>query len=178
VIISLRGTNGAGKSTIVRSILHESHFTEIRSEDRRKPVGYICSPRDHHAMKKTFIPGHYEIQNGGIDTLKSLDAAYDMIRSHWLSGHHVLYEGKNMTDRTSRIREFPVTEVIIIVIDHPVELCIEAVRARGHSIRQQTIEKIARYSAIDADRLAVAGYEVLRLDRDAAIEKVREVIRG
>ncbi len=175
MIISLRGTNGAGKSTIVRTLMKdypERH--EIRMIGRRKPIGYRLS---HPGLKDVFVPGHYEIANGGIDTLRDLEEAYDMIEEYDKIGCHVIYEGKNTSDGTARIRRFTKEQVIVVVITHPVEACIASVRARGHSIREETIHRVSRKVLNDAGELAHEGFSVFRLNRQDALEKCRTELR-
>jgi thymidylate kinase len=169
-IVSLRGTNGAGKSTIVRRIMDDFRSREeINVPNRRKPLGYILD-------KRVFVPGHYEIANGGVDTLNDIDSAYDLIRTYFQAGLSVLYEGKNMSDGVSRLRFFPPDQVVIIVVDTPVMSCIRSVRERGHNIRVETIEKLAKKVDADALKFTDAGYSVHKLDRARALAKVRETL--
>jgi len=172
MIVSLRGTNGSGKSTIIRSVMKMYEIVEpIRVPDRRKPIGYKLD-----IPTSLYIPGHYEIANGGIDTLKSLDEAYDLIRHHHDAGFNVLYEGKNRTDGATRLMKFDPCEVTIIIVDHPVHLCVESVRARGHAIKVETIEAIARKTTAQERIFTEAGYTVHRLGREDALSKCADIV--
>jgi tRNA uridine 5-carbamoylmethylation protein Kti12 len=140
MIISLRGTNGSGKSTIARNILNKySTVRTLMLPDRKKPAGYICE----RGLSRLFIPGHYEIANGGIDTL-DLDQAYKLILSMHEFGCDVLYEGQNMGDSARRVLEMHQAKIDIrvIFIDYPRDKCIDAVRDRGHTIKKETIINI------------------------------------
>ncbi len=179
MIISLRGTNGCGKTHLVRQIMGSYDVRrEIRKPGRRHPVGYELDSTTT-PIRPLLIPGHYEptTPNGGIDTLGSLDEAYDMIWEHCDLGHHVLYEGKNMSDGVSRLTNmFDPEQARVVVISHPVEECVAAVRARGHRIKQETIVKIALKTLKDAARFEEMGYSVSRLSREKALDKVREIL--
>ena len=176
MIISLRGTNGSGKSTLVRALMNEYYQKiEISLEGRRKPIGYRLTALDKPEL---FIPGHYEIANGGIDTLRDLDVAYEMIWHSAVMKRHVVYEGKNMTDGTARFMRFPRELAVVIVINHPVEDCIASVRARGHRIKEKTIEYIARKVMIDAEKFQENGFTVHYLSRELALAKCKSILKS
>jgi hypothetical protein len=179
MIISLRGTNGAGKSTIVRAIME--HYPEIirlqypkEMGKKLKPTGYICS--GNNGTKKLFIPGHYEIPNGGIDTLPSLEYAYKLILKHHEFGADVLAEGKNMSDGVQRIvaMHSKKLDVKVVFIDHPVQACIDAVRERGHSISISTIIKLADKCEKEYRTLTKIGVPCLALSREEAFDQIKE----
>lgn len=228
LIISLRGANGSGKSTIVRAIMAQaSHRQEQRIPQRQKPIGYWCEFACRADLPDTrphalYVPGHYEIANGGVDTLRYLDDAYAAIRrahagmpggvalsdqqelrsildgnsgvtvpnppgfvtadsldaeAQWgYNPADVLYEGKNMSDGTSRIMHFPQSVVKIIVINHPVDACVESVRARGHNIEESRIKKLHAKVLRDAEALAYRDYDVSICDRRSALKYVRKLL--
>ena len=175
MIISLRGTNGSGKSTIVREIMRLYwNRIEIQYPGRRKPTGYVLRPRQVSG-RNLFVPGHYEIANGGVDTLPDLPTAYDLIKKHHLLGMNVLYEGKNMSDGAAQIlllrdKKFPLS---VALIDEPVKKCVAAVRERGHKIKVETIEKLHAKSRRDCDALEKSGVMVFRGNRAAVLRQVR-----
>lgn len=176
MIISLRGTNGSGKSTIVRKVMRLYGLViKIQYPGRQRPYGYVLHSRSTY-IKPLFVPGHYEIANGGVDTLKSLDEAYDLILKHHRMGFHVLYEGKNMSDGATRIAEIYAARhsVAVALIDEPLKKCVAAVRKRGHKIKVETIEKLHKKSRRVADILEKTGLEVYRGDRAAVFQQVRQ----
>jgi len=142
MIISLRGTSGCGKSMLVRTIIdmyemHRDHYTEGRkkpfyTEHGRNPKG-----------KVVVTPGHYQIANGGMDTLKKLDDGYRIARWAALMKHDVLMEGKNMSDGASRANALldEGFDIRLVFINEPLEKCIASVRKRGHTIDEKSIEK-------------------------------------
>lgn len=176
MIISLRGTNGSGKSTIVRSIMSLYRCEiEVQYPGRKKPTGYILK-RKHLSERSLFVPGHYEIANGGIDTLPDLPTAYDLIRKHHELGMDVLYEGKNMSDGVAQILSLSQKDVPLAValIEESVKKCVASVRKRGHKIKVETIEKLHAKSRRDADALEKKGVTVYRGNRAAVLHQVRQ----
>jgi len=148
MIINVRGTNGAGKSTIVKKII-ESHETVTQIEyppekhrtnrPRKRPMGYLCACDN----RRLFVPGHYEIANGGIDTMQDLDYTYELILEHHGWGANVIYEGMNFSDNVKRIIILnDCLDMRVIFLDYPLADCIAAVRARGHKIAEKTIEHL------------------------------------
>lgn len=174
MIIGLRGTNGAGKSTIVRRVLSTyPQRREITVSGRRKPLGYVASSP---GCRDLFVPGHYEIANGGVDTLSGLDEAYRLILEYGMLGMNVLYEGKNMSDgpdRTVHLKRL-LPNVRSILVSYPLEDCVAAVRQRGHSIKVQTIERLYHKSFRDMETLNQYGVVTAILPRHEALEKVQE----
>jgi predicted kinase len=176
MIIALHGTNGAGKSTLARTIMSEYETKEpLMATGRRKPLGYNLTME---GIPDLFVPGHYEIANGGIDTIKSLDDVYYLIQLANTQGKNVLFEGKNMSNGSGRIlRHCLRTNTRIILIDHPVDECIASVRARGHTIKEETIRKLHRKARLDAEVLTQHGYQVAVCDRESALETCRLWLR-
>lgn len=173
MIISLRGTNGAGKSTIIRTLMKDfSDRVEIRYPGRRKPVGYQLS----HGNVRLFVPGHYEIANGGIDTLSNIDEAYEMIINADKTGWNVIYEGKNLSDGVSRFQSLPTNDKLVIVLTHPVELCIHSVRERGHRIREETIRNIYEKTIRDVREFEKLGISVFNASREEALDLCRRML--
>jgi len=175
MIISLRGTNGAGKSTLVRRIMKEYEERHpISIEGRRKPIGYRFYGVGKRAL---FIPGHYEIANGGIDTIKDLEQSYALIREYFYLGLNVLYEGKNMSDGVNLVmRYFKQDEIRIVVIDTPVDICIQSVRDRGHSIKEETIHRLARKVENDAQQFIRNGYVVIKGNREDSFTSCKKIL--
>lgn len=142
---------------------------------RRKPWGYRLYKSGR--PRQLFIPGHYEIANGGIDTLSNLDEAYDLICAFHGDGYDVLYEGKNMSDGVTRVLDrIPPHIITIIHVAHPVDDCIASVRQRGHSIQEKTIHSIRRKVENSMQEFHLRGYNTHTLQRGAALDMVRSLL--
>lgn len=176
MIISLRGTSGSGKSTLVRKItaLYAEGGTPVFVDGRRKAY-YTVHQRERG--RDLVVPGHYEIANGGIDTLPSLDAAYEIARIADREGHDVLMEGKNMSDGPPHAlalwREG--RDVRIVHVRVSLAQCVRSVRKRGHAIAENTIEHTMHKCERDAVTFAVFGMSYVRQE---GRERCLEIVRG
>jgi hypothetical protein len=180
VIISLRGANGSGKSTLTRAVMERYRdVVEISYPGRRRPVGQIClHPRSDSAS--LFVPGHYQIANGGIDTM-TLSAAYELIERHAALGLHVLYEGHNAEDGCARLLRLRDAghDCRVVLLDVPPPACVAAVRARGHRIAAARIRALHAKLLRDVERFRRAGVETVSLSvlsRDEALRHVRRLL--
>lgn len=173
IVISLRGTNGAGKSHLVHKLIERATaVTELREHQpdghrRINPSGFLIQLPE--TPRKTFIPGHYRIQNGGVDTLPGLIHAYAMMGEHLERDHDVVYEGKNMSDGVSgALLTFTRQQLIVVALTTSLQECIASVRARGHSIKEKTIDRTFNYVAKQITEFRENGVRVETLDRSDA----------
>lgn len=178
MIISVRGTNGSGKSTVVRKVVAGmEHVCQISYPDARKrrPQGNIYKFGD---WRRLFVPGHYLIPNGGIDTMKGLplDSIYELILEHHGLGASVLYEGQNNEDgpgRLIRMHEAGI-DARVIFLTTPLPHCVVRVRERGHGIPREKIESLHGKITRHAEKLRDAGVRVEHLSVDEAAGRIVE----
>ena len=167
MIINIRATNGAGKSYIVHKIMKQyDDITEIAYlpiRNKKRPMGYIC----RRGTRRLFIPGHYEIDNGGIDTLDSLRFAYELILEHHALGADVLYEGMNFSENLNFILDCHKVDldIRVVFIRHPLSDCIKSVRKRGNAIKVETITALFEKSNKEFVKLRVNRVKCFALDR-------------
>lgn len=172
VIISLRGTSGSGKSTMVRDVVSRyARHREWYEDGRKKPL-YTVHGRNRRG-NCLVVPGHYEIANGGIDTLRTMDDAYRIAR--WANGQafDVLMEGKNMSDGVYNLNEL-ITDGLdcrVVHIDIPIEEAIISVRERGHSISEDSIRKTDAKVRRDMEKFTCKTFSG---DRDQCLSRVLE----
>lgn len=181
MIINLRGTNGSGKSTIVKKVMSlYENLSPLSAPGRRRPVGYLLDKPGSNL----FVPGHYEIACGGCDTLKTLDQVYELINEYHPSGDFTLYEGIMVNDDVTRAVElskrFP---LIVISLTTPLDECFRSIRERRESKgnMQEVNPKSTtnRYKGIKRrlERLRNAGIQVEEMDREKAFERIKELLR-
>ena len=179
-VVSLRGTSGSGKSTLAREIMKMHPVVlGMHSEGRKNPLCLICCSDDGDGPS-LMVPGHYDIANGGVDTLPSLGVAYDLIETAIDAGHDVLYEGKNMSDGAKRVlalHRAGKADVHVVYLDTPLDECVARVRKRGHKIAKASIEKTMKKCQRDATALRAAGVNVHVLSCGDALKKIREVLK-
>jgi predicted alpha-1,6-mannanase (GH76 family) len=180
MMINLRGTSGAGKSTVLttfKSMVNAAgiEVTPVFREGRRQPWFYSApAPRPWRLL------GHYESPCGGCDTIKTVDEVYDLVRAGVLGGEAVLFEGIMVQDDVRRAVAFhkEFGDMVVIGLTTDIETCLSAIRdrrvARGDT--RPLNEKNTRGRAASLERtlrrLEEGGVPVERLDRGAALTRV------
>jgi hypothetical protein len=176
VIVLILGTNGSGKSTLVRNVLDSCEYrTPLHREGRVRPFGYMV--RRRRPDKPFFVLGHYEIANGGLDTM-STDEAFGLAE-RYARQTKILLEGNRAASvgRLSPLtRMFP-GRLHVVRLTTPVEQCVQSVRDRGHDIAERVIVKTdAAITRCCATLESAAVCPVFRFDRTEALRKVRDLM--
>lgn len=131
MIISLRGTNGAGKSSIIR---------ELFNAYPAKPIYGVLGPRLPEAYsiqlpkckKLTFVLGPYVTACGGCDRLIPFDLIPRMIEQYAKKGN-VIFEGvivASIYGQVGTLLEKYKKGAVLLFLDTPVEECISRVKSR------------------------------------------------
>lgn len=184
MMINLRGTSGAGKSTVFTTFMKMVNacgceVTPVFREGRRQPWFYSArSPRPWRLL------GHYETACGGCDTIKTVDEVYDLVRAGLAGGEVALFEGIMVQDDVKRAVAFnqEFGDMHVIALTTPIEECLSAIRdrrkARGDD--RPLNEKNTRGRAASLERtvlrLEAGGVPVERLDRNAALTRVCRLV--
>src|ERR1700739_669664 len=100
-LISIRGTNGSGKSTVVRNILDKF---------QKWPIYGYCGFKSPEAYglvipgikPSTFILGSYERVTGGVDNIQPYDLILEVLKKYIPEGH-VIFEGLIVTSVYGRV---------------------------------------------------------------------------
>jgi hypothetical protein len=135
MIINLRGTNGSGKSTIVKQVMGHFAVEKFHRDSRRQPIGYKCYPYDHR-NPYLWVVGHYETDCGGCDTITSLDDVYGEVRHAAQKGYHVLYEGIMASGEYRRCVQLyndGFKNLLVLALEVPLTECITAIQERRAS---------------------------------------------
>jgi hypothetical protein len=179
MVINIRGTHGSGKSTIARKIMTRYQVSAVYTADRTRPFGYRCVAENKTPL---YVPGHYETDCGGCDTIMAVEVAFASIRAKVEEGFNVLYEGilaQHSAPRVLALKDFGLT---VICLDVPTELCIEAVnerrRLRGKAPLADpgSILKEAGSVKSSSKKLKAAGVDLLWLDRQQTEDKILELL--
>lgn len=142
MIISIRGTNGSGKSTIVRKL-----FEQCGS----KPHYGLLGPRNPEANElkipncKTpaFVLGSYRIMCGGCDGIQPYELILELIEKYAQRGH-VIIEGMIVTSvygRIGQLMEHWKRDSVFLFLDTPLEECIRRIEARRGKPRDERLIK-------------------------------------
>lgn len=195
--INIRGTGGSGKSTLARRVMElYAHHNPVTVEGRKQPL-FTChwgNPRTEEQPHGLVVPGHYNTDCGGCDTLKTVDSVYDIVRQHTLGDppgarNNVLYEGIMVMDDVTRAVKFSQDlekvggRLIVIALSTTIEECLASIRARrGPEMEakkplneKNTRDRAKRQEKI-LHRLKQAGVKVEKLSRDEAFIRCRELL--
>jgi hypothetical protein len=142
---------------------------------RRKPLGYICELD----WRKLVVLGHYEIANGGLDTIHDLNYAYELALEHHGLGCNVLMEGMNASDGTARAMRLhdAGVDIRVVLLNTSLRDCMVRVIDRGHNIQGKDIK--ARYEKCisNADNFEKDGIHVLRTSPAGAVKEIMRWLR-
>lgn len=101
MIINIRGTNGSGKSTVVRQIMDRA--------DRCLPIHGVLGLRRPEAYKLEFkdrtpvyVLGPYDVPTGGCDAVHPFSLILDLVHKYAPQGH-VLFEGSLVSDHYGKM---------------------------------------------------------------------------
>lgn len=187
MILNIRGTNGAGKSHLVRQLIDDLHGQEILNE-KGKILGYLLDGNIR-------VVGKYNVKCGGADTLpkpvdqpgwNSMDVVEQQVREYAALGH-VVFEGLIVSsiwnDRWIRLsNEFP---SIWLFLDTPMEVCHQRVMDRngGRPLRyeERGLEKtnlglVYHRSENNYKKAVAAGVDARMIPYENAYSVVRAIL--
>lgn len=133
-IVSIRGTHGSGKSTIIRKILdkypHEASYTPGNT---KRPAGYLATL----PSGPLYIPGPYVTACGGCDAINPYSGIWPLIDRAAQSGYHVLFEGALVSSSYGSIGQAmnnwatqQSTDCVFAFLDTPLDKCLSRIAER------------------------------------------------
>jgi hypothetical protein len=142
MIISLRATNGAGKTYVVRTLFDQCKPKPIYSLlGHRRPEAYMLKlPK---VKEPLYVLGPYLIGSGGCDGIQPYDLILDLIEKYAVKGH-VLFEGVIVTSVYGRIGamlEQWGKDSVFLFLDTPLEECIKRIESRRKRGRDDRLIK-------------------------------------
>ncbi len=131
MLISLRGTNGSGKSTVIYALFKEVKATPIYGVlGPRLPEAYmLLIPK---VKKPTFVLGPYVTACGGCDRLIPFDLIPELITKYARRGN-VIFEGvivASIYGQVGALMEKFKREAVMLFLDTPMATCIQRVQSR------------------------------------------------
>lgn len=129
-IVSLRGTHGSGKSSVVAKILSNFCRSPLPNPDKpKKPWGYyVILPTG-----TLFVVGSYTTACGGCDAIQPYSDIWPLIEEAADAGHHVLFEGALVSSsygNIGRSSEKYGDDVVFAFLDTPLATCLERIKTR------------------------------------------------
>lgn len=130
-IVSIRGTHGSGKSTIVRKILDKYPHNPVNPDKKGRPEGYEVSLPNGALL---FVAGPYHTACGGCDAVQPYSDILQRV-SHALQRgcDHVLLEGALVSSSYGTVGEFMngyAPDAVFAFLDTPLETCLERIQQR------------------------------------------------
>ena len=126
LIINIRGTHGAGKTSVIRALL---------AQGQPQPLYGALGPRRPEAYAlagNTFVLGPYESICGGCDAIQPYALIAPLIEKYAAAGD-VIFEGSLIAScwgTVGALLERWKRGAIILFLDTPVDECIRRVRTR------------------------------------------------
>ena len=131
-VISVRGTNGSSKSTVVRKVMAQAKSCA--------PIYGGLGPRAPEAYalgfdgveKLTFLLGPYHVPTGGADSIQPYDLILELIEKYAARGN-VLFEGVIVSSsygRVGTLMEKWGKDSVFLFLNTPLETCIARVEKR------------------------------------------------
>lgn len=139
-IVQVRGASGSGKTYLMRQLMEElGSPVRVRPKDdptKRKPSLLVWPA---HGIA---IVGHYDVQCGGCDTIKSRSRPYELARQVSDAGMHVLMEGLFVSQELHRsvALEADGYERHDIFLHPPIDECTANVMRRRAAVGKEAIE--------------------------------------
>lgn len=132
-IVSIRGTHGSGKSTIVKKILDKYAHEMLFRLGNKRPYGYDVTLSN----SELFVVGPYVTACGGCDAVQPYSEIWPMVDRAAQEGKHVLLEGALVSSSYGSIghamnywQTRQSTDCYFAFLDTPLELCLERIAER------------------------------------------------
>lgn len=183
MIINIRGTNGSGKSTVVRDIMEKA--------TKSRPIFGALGPSKPEAYEVTFdylsqsvyVLGPYVTPAGGCDAVQPFKLILELVEKYAVRGH-VIFEGSLVSDHYGKMGALLETykDVLVFFLDTPLEECISRIEARraeaGNSKPFNRSNTEARYVGIQRVRDRIETDGLLRFMSGNSDEAIDTVMRS
>lgn len=129
MIINLRGTNGSGKSTAVKTLMSNYPFMGASLEG--KTMVYKCSDTQFAEKPDLYVLGKYETACGGCDTIKTVAEVIKLVQKYRKKGN-VVFEGILISTTFGAVGETfgNDKDFVFAFLDTPLDECIKRVLSR------------------------------------------------
>jgi thymidylate kinase len=130
VIVSIRGTHGSGKSTIVKKIIERYKGMALSPNVKGRCEGYMM---DLPGVGTLAVIGSYHNACGGCDGIQPYSLILDRIREYAHHSNHVLFEGALVSSSYGSVghlmNEYS-PDSTFAFLDTPVEECLRRIKER------------------------------------------------
>lgn len=183
MLINIRGTNGSGKTTIIRALMDAA-----RSQTRIYGRLGIRSPEAYQLIipsvaAPVFILGPYVIESGGCDSVQPYDLILDLIEAYQPRGH-VVFEGVLVSSsygRVGRLLERWGQDSVMAFLDTTLEQCIKNVQARrdrrgdGRPFNPHNLT--TKFNQIQGSKEKIRAENKVRVEELSSLEGHKKVLK-
>ena len=150
MIISLRGTNGSGKSYLVKRLLRHFDAKGIGEGKKGRCANYKMTLETGDTL---CVVGNYDIACGGCDSIQPYDNIWPRVVEMIEEGDHALFEGALVSSGYGRIgiaTEDYGDDVVFVFLDTPLEICVENIyqrrmsRGKDEPLTDKTIDNVRK----------------------------------
>ncbi len=185
MIISVRGTNGSGKSTVVRGLMERG---------AAKPIFGVLGPSRPEAYKlllafvaePVFVIGPYVSETGGCDSVHPFKLIIELLNKYSKQGH-IVFEGMMISDTYGRIGvllERWGLQAVFAFLPTPLDECIRRVEQRrinrGNQKPLNPKNTINRYKSVQRVRDKIDKAGIMRtytLQSATAVEQIHGLLQ-
>ena len=172
MIINIRGTNGSGKSTIIKRFLQQYPYIELYGAlGPRRPEAYKLRLPGNWL----YIIGPYQTTTGGVDAMGLSAIELIALLDKYRKLGHVIFEGVVISTYYGAIGEWLKThadEAIVVFLDTPLEVCLAGIKARGGKNMKNVAAKMPAIERLMV-RMTLEGITNSSLSREMAYETIR-----
>lgn len=179
-VFDVRGTNGAGKSHVVHSLLKNNGYNSLI--ENKRVIGYWLPKLE------LGIVGSYETQCGGCDGIKTADLITGRVREFHKLYKNIIFEGITISHTFGRYNKLALElgDYRFMFLTTPLTTCIARVRARRLAKGNTKPFDPDKHLGLSSDfervrsayrKLKEAGRTVIDLDWHDPMKQVMEQFR-
>jgi hypothetical protein len=184
-IIQIVGTNSAGKTTAMRSVLATGQDAREITGEKGKPVGHDLTL----AGKRVRVLGPYTEGKAlcvGMDKLgNTAEWQYQFIRENHAEAEFLLYEGMRLHNfrRTAELINAGIP-IHLVVLTTPIDVVLDSLTQRRAAKGQPPLQNVkhvllnAKRAESFARKLHQLGAALHQVDRDSAPTRVAEIVQN
>jgi hypothetical protein len=174
----VRGTNGSGKTTIVKKFLKFPNTELFGVLGVKRPEAYKVTLGQ--ALKPLFVIGSYQSATGGVDALPlSATELVGLLIKYQKQGH-ILFEGVVISTYYGAVGDWLAAhrqDALVVFLNTSLDKCLESIVLRSGET-SRTANVAAKIKSIESvhKRMIEAGIPTLTVNRDEAFQKIKAYI--
>lgn len=181
MLVNIRGTNGAGKTTAIRTLMELGSFRPV--------YGLVFGPYHPQAYvgttpgseRQVFVLGRYDTPTGGCDSLPTYDLVIELLEKYAAKGN-VIFEGFQVASCYGRIGAFMESygkDAVMLFLDTPLETCLQRIEARSGKLRDARLIKnvSAKFKTIERIEARVREDNIIRAERVSDAAAAARIVR-